>query len=365
VSMRDMFQPFSLKELELKNRIVMAPMTRLRAMEDGTPSDVMADYYRRRASAGLIVTECTMVSPLSHGYMFCPGIYKTDHVQGWSQITERVHREGGVIFLQIWHSGRVAHPYLLEGRDPVAPSAVAGSGDLHTPRGKVDLPTPKELTSDEIAKTISEFQTAAEFARLANFDGIEIHGAFGYLIDQFLQNVSNKRNDSYGGSLENRVRFLEEVVSVVTSVYPGRTGVKLSPSNTFYGMGDSDSQALFRFVLDKLNAYDLAYVHLMEPSPADLNAGAQIKNVITTFRSSCAHPIISNGGYDKPKAQQVLSDGLADLVSFGRPYIANPDLVYRYQNDIELSESDPRTFYGQGPESYKGYTDYETVGVSI
>ena len=339
--------------------MVMAPMTRLRALEDGTPSQIMSEYYSQRASAGLIVTECTMVSPLSHGYMNCPGMYNSSHVQGWSRVTDKVHENGGLIFLQLWHSGRVAHQFLLDGQDPIAPSAVAPPGSLHTPRGKVELPTPRQITVGEISNIVNEFKTAAELARQANFDGVEIHGAFGYLIDQFLQDVSNKRSDSYGGSIENRARFLEEVVSAVTKIWPGRTGIKLSPSNTFYGMGDSDPSSLFEYVIRRLNALDLAYVHLMEPSPGDIENGALIKNVLAKFRSSCSHSIITNGGYNKSNARQVLADKAADLVSFGRPFISNPDLVYRYKNDIKLNEPNPHTFYGQGADSITGYTDYE------
>lgn len=361
----DLFQSFSLKGLELNNRFVMAPMTRLRALEDGTPSEIMSEYYSQRASAGLIVTECTMVSPLSHGYMHCPGMYNQAHVQGWSKVTERVHEKGGLIFLQLWHSGRVAHPFLLDGQDPIAPSAVAGLGDLHTPQGKVDLPTPRPIHLEEIPKLTNEFSIAAEYAKQANFDGVEIHGAFGYLIDQFLQDVSNQRNDSYGGSIENRARFLEEVLSEVTKIWPGRTGIKLSPSNTFYGMGDSDPSSLFEYVIKRLNALDLAYLHLMEPSPGDIQNGAPIKNVLAEFRSSCSHFVITNGGYDKSKSQQVLRDKAADLISFGRPFISNPDLVYRYKNDIELNEPNPQTFYGQGPDSITGYTDYEIANASL
>ncbi|MBX9952641.1 MAG: alkene reductase [Candidatus Obscuribacterales bacterium] len=359
VTKPDLFQSFSLKGLELKNRIVMAPMTRLRALEDGTPSDIMSEYYSQRASAGLIVTECTMVSPLSHGYMHCPGMYKSSHVLGWSRVTQAVHENGGLIFLQIWHSGRVCHPYLLAGQHPIAPSAVAGQGDLHTPKGKVDLPTPRQIDLEEIPKIIDEFSIAAEFAKQANFDGVEIHGAFGYLIDQFLQDVSNHRSDDYGGSIKNRVRFLEEVVSAVSNIWPSRTGIKLSPSNTFYGMGDSDPTSLFRYAIEKLNEFDLAYVHLMEPSPGDIEKGVPIENVLATFRGDCSHPLITNGGYDDVKAELVLSDMAADLVSFGRPFISNPDLVYRYKNDIALNDSNPQTFYGRGPESATGYTDYE------
>lgn len=353
-----LFQNFSLKEIELPNRVVMAPMTRLRAHDDGTPSLPMAEYYAQRASAGLIVTEATMVSPLSHGYMNAPGIFTEKHTEGWAKVTERVHAESGRIFLQLWHSGRVSHPNLLEGKQPVAPSAIAGIGDLHTPLGKEDLIIPRELEVHEIADVVEQFRSSARLAKEANFDGVEIHGAFGYLIDQFLQDISNKRKDHYGGSIANRTRFLEEVVEAVCSVYPGKTGLKLSPSNTFYGMGDSNPEALFKHVLERMNSANLAYVHLMEPNPADIASGSTIKNVAETFRQACEHILVTNGGYDKLRAEGILGNNLADLVSFGRPFIGNPDLVYRLANEHELFEANPSTYYGRGPGTVKGYTDF-------
>lgn len=354
----ELFQKYSLKELELPNRIVMSPMTRLRAYDDGTPSPAMAEYYRQRASAGLIVTECTMVGPLSHGYMNCPGIFRKKQANGWTEITKVVQEAGGRIFLQLWHSGRISHPYLLEDEDPVAPSALAAVGDLHTLKGKVDLPVPRELKTSEIPSIVDQFRSAANLALEANFDGVEIHGAFGYLIDQFLQDISNKRTDAYGGSIENRTRFLEEVVQAVSEVFPGRTGIKLSPSNKFYGMGDSNPVSLFSHVLARLNTFNLAYVHLMEPTPADIEAGAPVTKVAETLRGKCNHVLITNGGYNRERAEKALAEGIADLVSFGRPFIGNPDLPFRLLHNLELNEANPRTFYGQGPESLEGYTDY-------
>ena len=354
----ELFQKYSLKEAELPNRLIMAPMTRLRAYDDGTPSPSMAEYYRQRASAGLIVTECTMVSPLSHGYMNCPGIFSKKQANGWTEVTKAAHAAGGRIFLQLWHSGRISHPYLLDGKDPVAPSPVAAVGDLHTPKGKVDLPVPRELKTSEIPLIVDEFRSAAKLALEANFDGVEIHGAFGYLIDQFLQDISNERTDAYGGSIENRTRFMEETVQAVCEVFPGRTGIKLSPSNKFYGMGDSNPVALFSHVLEKLNSFNLAYVHLMEPAPADIESGVSVTKVAETFRGKCNHVLITNGGYNRERAEKALADDIADLVSFGRPFIGNPDLPHRLLHNLDLNEASPRTFYGQGPESLEGYTDY-------
>lgn len=353
-----LFESTKLKDLELKNRIVMAPMTRLRAFEDGTPSEPMTDYYAQRASAGLIVTEATMVSPMSHGYMFCPGIFEKRHVDGWRAITKAVHQGNGRIFLQLWHSGRIAHPSLLDGAQPLAPSALAAKGTLHTPIGKVELSVPQELGREAINVIVGQFASAAQMARNAEFDGVEIHAAFGYLIDQFLQDVSNQRSDDYGGSIANRVKFLEEVVAAVVAIFPHRTGIKLSPSNTFYGMGDSDPYALFHFVLERLNHYDLAYVHLMEPNETDLANGTKITEVCKTFRSSCRHPLVVNGGFDKQKAEMVLDANDAELISFGRPFIANPDLPFRLANGLSLNDAHPSCFYGKGPDSTAGYIDF-------
>ncbi len=356
-----LFEGVTIKGLNLKNRLVMAPMTRLRAHADGKAAAVMAQYYQQRASAGLIITEATMVSPLSHGYMFCPGIYAPSHAAAWQPVTESVHAADGVIFLQIWHSGRVAHPSLLDGVSPVAPSALAGTGTLHSPIGKVSLPVPEALSLAQIADIVKEFANAAQLAKQAGFDGVEIHGAFGYLIDQFLQDVSNKRNDAYGGDIANRARFMEEVVAAVCDVFPGRTGIKLSPANTFYGMGDSDPVSLFKYVCSRLNQYDLAYVHFMEPNEGDLSSGALIKNVVETFRADCEHLVIANGGFDKDKASDYLASGQADLISFGRPFIANPNLPYMLEHDQPLVEASPTIFYGQGPTSIAGYTDFSEV----
>lgn len=253
-SSTNLFSSVKLGNQTLANRMVMAPMTRLRA--DGTvPTELMAAYYAQRASAGLIVTECTMVSPMSNGYMNCPGIYSAEQVAGWKIVTKAVHDRGGKIFLQLWHSGRVSHPSLLEGKLPIAPSAIAATGTLHTPVGKVDLEAPRALDTAEIPEIVEQFRHGAKNALKAGFDGVELHGAFGYLIDQFLQDVSNQRTDKYGGSISNRTRFLLEVVTAVTEVWGNnRVGIKLSPSNTFYGMGDSNAKETFYGRGDDKNA---------------------------------------------------------------------------------------------------------------
>ncbi|MGF1493825.1 MAG: alkene reductase [Microcoleaceae cyanobacterium] len=349
-----LFSSVQLGPHTLSNRMVMAPMTRLRAT-DSIPQPIMATYYAQRASAGLIVSECTMVSPLSNGYVDCPGIYTDEQTQAWKPIVEAVHEAGSKIFLQLWHCGRVSHPELLDGELPVAPSAIAGKGTLHTANGKVSLDTPRALETDEIPGIIEQFCQGAKNARVAGFDGIELHGAFGYLIDQFLQDGSNQRTDQYGGSVENRARFLLEVVDAVIDVWgSNQVGIKLSPSNTFYGMHDSDPKATFGYVLEALNLRGLAYVHLMEPNEKDLEQEV-LHPVMPLFRPMYQGTLIANGDYDKVSGNKALAEGQADLVSFGKLFLANPDLPERFQQDAELNEPNPRTFYGEGHE---GYTDY-------
>ncbi|MBE9115617.1 alkene reductase [Lusitaniella coriacea LEGE 07157] len=357
-----LFSPVQLGGNTLPNRMVMAPMTRLRA--NGTiPTELMATYYAQRASAGLIITECTMVSPFSSGYMNCPGIYTTEQVEGWKLVTQAVHEKDGKIFLQLWHSGRVTHPALLNGESPIAPSAIAGIGQLHTPIGKVDLPTPRALETEEIPTIIEQFRQGAENAIEAGFNGIELHGAFGYLIDQFLQDGSNQRTDRYGGSIENRARFLLEVVDAVTKVWGGdRVGIKLSPSNTFYGMRDSDPKAIFSYVINALNDFNLAYIHLMEPNEIDLANADVINPVLPVFRPIYNGTIITNGGYEKVSGNRAIATEQAELVSYGKLFLANPDLPQRFKVDASLNEPNPKTFYGRGDNNLEvGYTDYPSL----
>ncbi|KAB8319538.1 alkene reductase [Tolypothrix campylonemoides VB511288] len=351
----NLFTPVQLGPYTLPNRIVMAPMTRLRAI-DNVPNSLMATYYAQRATAGLIVTECTMVSPLSLGYMNCPGIYSEEHIAGWRQVTNAVHEKGGRIFLQLWHSGRVSHPSLLGGELPVAPSAIAASGTLHTPIGKVAMETPRALETHEIPEIVEQFRKGAENALAAGFDGVELHGAFGYLIDQFLQDCTNQRTDEYGGSIENRARFVLEVVEAVASVWSAnRVGIKLSPSNTYYGMGDSNPQETFGYAIDALNRFDLAYLHLMEPNEVDLANRVVMNPVTPYFRKIYEGTLITNGDYDHHKGDSILASGDADLVSFGKLFIANPDLPKRFELNASLNTPNPKTFYA--PDE-KGYTDY-------
>jgi N-ethylmaleimide reductase len=356
----NLFDSFQLGSNSLANRIVMSPMTRLRAAGN-IPTQLMAEYYAQRATAGLIITECTMISPLSQGYMNVPGIYNEQQIQGWKVVTDAVHTQGGKIFLQIWHSGRVGHSALLGGEKPIAPSAIAAIGQLHTPIGKVDIETPRALETSEILEIIAQFRQAAVNAKQAGFDGVELHGAFGYLIDQFLQDGSNQRQDNYGGSIENRARFLLEAVEAVTQVWGDDcVGIKLSPSNTFYGMVDSDPQATFGYVIKALNDFNLAYIHLMEANEVDLSTREVINPVLPVFRPLYQRNIITNGGYNKETGNGAIASGNAELVSYGKLYLANPDLVKRFSVDAELNEPNPRTFYGRGntEDAQIGYTDY-------
>ncbi|MGL5940354.1 MAG: alkene reductase [Waterburya sp.] len=359
----NLFDSFQIGSNTLDNRIVMAPMTRLRAAGN-IPTQLMTEYYAQRATAGLIITECTMISPMSQGYMNVPGIYNNEQVEGWKLVTDAVHAQGGKIFLQIWHSGRVAHSALLGGEKPIAPSAIAATGQLHTPIGKVDIETPRALETSEIPEIIAQFRQAAVNAQQAGFDGIELHGAFGYLIDQFLQDGSNQRQDKYGGSIENRARFLLEVVEAVTQVWGGDcVGIKLSPSNTFYGMVDSDPQATFGYAIKALNNFNLAYIHLMEANEVDLSTREVINPVLPVFRPLYQGNIITNGGYNKETGNSAIASGNAQLVSYGKPYLANPDLVKRFSINAELNEPNPRTFYGRGntEDAKIGYTDYSAL----
>ncbi|MFL9449934.1 MULTISPECIES: alkene reductase [Nostocales] len=361
----NLFSPIQLGPITLPNRIVMAPMTRLRAGDGGVPIPANATYYSQRASAGLIITECTMISRQSQGYMNCPGIYSPDQVEGWRLVTDTVHKQGGRIFLQLWHCGRISHPSLQEeGKLPVAPSAIPAEGQLHTPNGKESMVAPHALEIHEIQGVIEDFRKAAENALAAGFDGVELHGAFGYLIDQFLQDGSNHRTDEYGGSVENRARFLLEVVEAVASVWGGnRVGIKLSPSNTYYSMVDSNPKATFGYTIDALNRFGLAYIHLMEPEAKDLATRDVLCPVAPTFRPIYQGTLIANGGFTKESGNAILAEGNADLVSFGKPFLANPDLPKRFELDVPLNSPNPKTFYGQGSHQPEvGYTDYPFLG---
>jgi N-ethylmaleimide reductase len=355
----NLFNRFDLKDLPLSNRIVMSAMTRTRATEEGVPTDVMRDYYVQRASAGLIVTECTQVSTQAHGIIRAPGLHRADQIAAWRSVTDAVHAAGGRIYCQIWHCGRVAHPDMRGGEQPVGPSPIPATGDFFLPTGRVDLPIPRELAIDEIPAIVADFARATRNARTAGFDGVELHGANGYLQDQFLQDGSNQRTDAYGGSIENRARLMVETTKAMIDAWSAdRVGVRLSPSSSLYGVDDSNKLKTFGFVVGALDALQVGYLCLLEPNAKDAERGVQIGNVAETFRPMTSVPIIVNTGFDKAKANAVLAGGNADLVAFGVLYIANPDLVARLRSDATLNKPDPSTFYGIGP---KGYTDYPVL----
>lgn len=355
--MSSLFTPRHLGTLELPNRMVMSPMTRCRSGENGVPTELNATYYRQRASAGLIVAEGTQVSPQGVGYPATPGIHSVEQVAGWKRVTEAVHAAGGRIFLQLWHCGRVSHSFFHNGELPVAPSPIAINGKTLQFRGDGGVPfeTPRPLETSEIRGVVDQYRQGAKNAKAAGFDGVEIHGAFGYLPDQFLQDGTNQRKDEYGGSVESRAKFLLEVTSAAMEVWGAdRVGVKLSPSNTYNDMRDSDPITTFSFVVAALSKMGIGYVHIMEASESDLRHGGKAIPV-TTFRPHFEGTLIVNQDYDQAKAESVLARGDADLVSFARLFLANPDLPKRFAREAPLSAVDPATFYG-GNE--KGYTDY-------
>ncbi len=350
--------PVQVGPYTLPNRVVMAPLTRNRAGANLAPTALNAEYYTQRASAGLIISEASQISPQGMGYPNTPGIYSAEQVEGWKLVTEAVHQAGGRIFLQLWHVGRISHSSLQPGGAlPVAPSAIAPAGEAATYEGMVPFETPRALEIEEIAGIVEDYRKAAQNAMDAGFDGVEIHGANGYLIDQFLQDSTNQRTDAYGGSIENRARFLLEVTEAVVSVWGGdRVGVRLAPTGTFNDMAGSQRAETFSYAVQALNRFGLAYLHLVEPR-ADLNPPAP-ELTSGYFRSLFEGTIISAGGYDRDSGNEVLEAGDADLIAYGRWFISNPDLPRRFALNAELNEYDRSSFYG-GDE--RGYIDYPTL----
>lgn len=347
-----LFTPLRLARRGLPNRIVMAPMTRNRAGAGNAPTALNALYYAQRASAGLIVTEGSQVSPRGVGYPDTPGIHTGAQVEGWRRVTDAVHAEGGRIFLQLWHVGRVSHPSVqADGGLPVAPSAIAADAALYTAGGPLPYPTPRALETDEIAGVVEEFAAGARNALRAGFDGVELHGANGYLIDQFLRDGSNRRADRYGGTVENRARFLLQVTAAVADVWGGdRVGVRFSPGSAYNGMSDSDPAGTFGHAAAALNRFGLAYLHVVEPLST-----AEEARVAPVVRRAFRGPLVLNGGYDRAAADAAIARGAADLVAFGTAFLANPDLPARLARDAPLNAPDRATFYGGGD---RGYTDY-------
>ncbi|NOT17310.1 MAG: alkene reductase [Sulfuriferula sp.] len=352
----NLFTPIQLGAYTLPNRIVMAPLTRCRADANNAPHAINVEYYRQRASAGLIISEGSQITPSAVGYLGTPGIYSKAQIAGWQQVTDAVHDADGRIFLQLWHCGRVSHPSMLPAaRLPVAPSSIRAEGHAHTMEGVQAFVTPHALTTSEINNIITDFATAAQNALDAGFDGVEIHGANGYLIDQFIRDGSNQRTDEYGGSLANRARFLLAITQAVVAVCGAdRVGVRLSPINPFNDMRDSNPQAIFDHIASALSPFNLAYLHVTEWAGHDTSA-PQPNFDFAQLRAAYQGTYMTNGGYTLNTANTAIGTGAADLIAFGTLYIANPDLVERFAHNTPLNPADGNTFYG-GNEV--GYTDY-------
>ena len=353
--MPNLFDPIKIGSVELQNRMVMAPLTRSRAAAGFVPGPLAPLYYAQRASAGLIISEATQISQQGQGYFDTPGIYTDAQTAGWRKVTEAVHEKGGKIFLQLWHVGRISHSSFQPDKNlPVAPSALAAIGEVRTASGeKVPYEMPRALTIDEIQAIVAQYGSAAERAKAAGFDGVEIHAANSYLIDQFLRDGVNHRTDEYGGSVQNRARFLLEATMAVVDVWGGdRVGVRLSPRAETENLKDSDPIQTFGYAADALNRFSLAYLHTREPLVTDGTA------VTPRLREIFHGPLIINQQFTRETAAEAIESGAADLVAFGVPYIANPDLVERFKQHASLNEPDKTTFYGGGE---KGYTDYPTL----
>lgn len=352
--MNSLFNPLTIGALELPNRIVMSPLTRSRAGSERTPNDLMVEYYTQRSSAGLIISEATAVTPMGVGYADTPGIWSEKQVEGWKKITNGVHKAKGRIFLQLWHVGRISDPIFLDGEIPVAPSAVRPKGHVSLVRPEKPYVTPRALQTDEIGSIVEAFRIGAENAKKAGFDGVEIHGANGYLLDQFLQDSTNKRADEYGGSLENRARFMLEVTDAVISVWGAdRVGMHLAPRGDVHDMGDSNLLATFTYVSEQLKKRNIAFICAREAMRDDWFA--------PILKKSFGGVYIANEGFTKETAEDVIVKGKADAVAFGQLFIANPDLPYRFKTGEQLNIPDTSTFY-VGAD--KGYTDYPFAHVN-
>jgi N-ethylmaleimide reductase len=355
-----LFQPFTLGDITLPNRIALAPMTRSRAGVERIPNAIMAEYYVQRSSAGLLITEATTISEEANGWNESPGIYTDQMTEGWRQVVDAVHQQGGVIFLQLWHMGRSSHSSFHNGKLAVAPSAIKINEEyIHTPTGKQPHEVPRALETAEIPRVVEDYRLAAERAKQAGFDGVELHGANGYLIDEFLQSKTNQRTDDYGGSIENRYRFLKEVVEAVTSVIPAnRVGVRLSPNGVYNDMGSPDFREQFTYIASQLDGYGLSYLHVMDGLAFGFhNLGEPM--TLADFRKVFRSALIGNCGYTQEAAEQMIAMGDADLVAFGRPFISNPDLVDRFRNNWPLAPiAEMSDWYS--PTGEKGYTDFPT-----
>lgn len=349
-----LFEPTVLGGITLSNRIVMAPLTRNRAGAGLVPSELAAEYYAQRASAGLIITEATQVSKQAQGYQDTPGLYTSEQIAGWQKVTDAVHAQGGRIFVQLWHVGRVSHVDLLGGDAPVAPSAIRAATKTFVNNGFADVSEPRALELDELPGIVNDFRQAAANAIKAGFDGVEVHGANGYLLEQFAKDGANVRTDAYGGSVENRARLMLEVTAAVADeIGPERTGIRISPVSPANGISASEPQAQYDYIVDQLEALGIAYIHVVEGATGGPRDVAPFDYASLRRRFSKAY--IANNGFDLELATSHLAEGKADLIAFGRPFIANPDLVERLQSGAPLAEMNPATLYGGGAA---GYTDY-------
>jgi N-ethylmaleimide reductase len=354
-----LFQPYQFGDLTLANRVVMAPLTRNRATPGSdAPNDLMVEYYRQRASAGLIVTEASQISQQGQGYIHTPGIYTDEQARGWRRINDAVHDAGGKIFIQLWHVGRISHVSLQAGgAAPVAPSAIRANSKTFVASGFVETSEPRALELSEIPGIVADYARAAERAKEAGFDGVEIHAANGYLLDQFQKDGSNHRTDAYGGSIENRSRLTLEVVDAIAKILPpGRIGIRLSPVSPANDVSDSAPQAVFNYLVGQLDARKLGYIHIVEGATGGPRDIAPFD--FAALRKAFHGAYVANNSYDRALATQAVATGAADLIAFGRPFISNPDLVDRLRRDAPLNALDVKTLYGGGAE---GYTDYPAL----
>ena len=352
-----LLSPFDLHGIPLRNRVVMAPLTRARAGVTRVPNDLMQKYYIQRASAGLIISEAVTISEQGFGWVDSPGIYNDAQVEGWKKITSALHEKGAPIFMQLWHCGRASHSSFHNGNAPVSASAIKLNGDtIQSPAGKQPYETPRSLATHEVAAVVQDYRRAAERAKAAGFDGVEIHAANGYLIDQFLQSKTNHRTDIYGGSLENRFRFLKEIVEAILTVWPAdRVGVRLSPNGIFNDMGSPDFRETFTDAANRLNAFNLAYLHVVDGLAFGFHElGAPMQ--LPEFRAVFSGALMGNCGYTAEAAESAIASENADLIAFGRPFLSNPDLVERFANGWELNPpAEMQVWSSPGAE---GYTDF-------
>jgi len=354
-----LFDPITLGAIEAPNRIVMAPLTRGRAGPGFVPNELAVEYYRQRAAAGLIISEATGISQEGLGWPSAPGLWTDAQVEGWKPVTDAVHAAGGRIVAQLWHMGRLVHSVFNDGKPPVSASATKGEGRAHTPVGRLDLEEARPLRLDEIPRVIADYAKAAENAKRAGFDGVQLHAANGYLIDQFLRDRTNLRDDDYGGPVENRIRLLREVTEALIGVWGAdRVGVRLSPNGETQGVDDSAPEKLFPTAAAALDKLGIAFLELREPGPDGTFGRTDVPKQSPSIRAAFKGPLILNSDYDAQKAEADLASGLADAISFGRPFIGNPDLVERIRTGAEWAADNPQTWYSPGPE---GYIDYPAL----